>query len=397
MCAAVVAWVCGVVDASALPIWRVDFNGSAADTLPVSNFAGWVVSNTSRTQTFANVDGGPESTNLTVALLGTSGSTWSTFQRTMNPGVATNLYRDGAQYNADTITVSLSQLEPGAAYAVRLWFFDDEFSIGTTQTYTDVTGAPVTLGSLTNIATANRATGHADLPSSLYDPRYSIEANLIASGAGVIAIQVTASSGNAKWNALEVRQSGSAPPALSWDGIVFVEAPTNNGTIGNTLGLSLARDTFTGTNGEDFIVSGKAVAGNVPGGLTATLTRVGDTSLTLALLGQATDHAAVDSVNNLTLTLLDAAFASGVATQVAGYTRSNAQILFNDAPLTNGWVFSWDSIPGARYSIEYAAHPTGTFTALRSNILADMAWTTSTSPAPPATASTVLFRIRVEN
>ena len=190
-------------------VWRVDFNGSSSDTLAVSNFTGWTVSSTSRTQSFANVDGGSVSSSITVRLLGTG--TFNTYQRTMNAGSATNLYRDGAQ-NTAPLTLALSNLTPSASYTLRVWYFDDEFTLGTTQTYINVTdGGSTTLGALTNTYTGNAAGGHASLPNSLYDNRYVLTAALTAGTNGQINVSITPNSGNGKINAFELAAPAAAP------------------------------------------------------------------------------------------------------------------------------------------------------------------------------------------
>lgn len=217
-CGAVLA--AGVLSCTA-GVWRVDFNGAGGDTLSVSNFTGWTVSNTSRTQTVANVDGG--TSNTTVRLLGTGG-TWTGFERSMNAGSMTNLYRDGMQSTlSGGITVSLAGLMAGHAYEIRMWYFDDEYSLTNTQTYTDVTeGRAVVLGVLTNTTHANLATGNAELPQSLYDDRYSLGAVIQAGADGTVEVGVRAAAGNTKINALEwIDRGGGEPPAGFTNGVLL--------------------------------------------------------------------------------------------------------------------------------------------------------------------------------
>ncbi len=501
-------------------IWRVDFDGAAGDTLAASNFTGWAISSTSRTQTFANVDGGAVSSNMVVVLQGSGGS-WTAFQRDMNAGSATNLYRDGGQYTVSPVTVVLSNLAAGAIYQVRLWYFDDNFSPGITQTYVNVTGGgSVNLGALTNVATANLLAGNAGLPNNLYDARYCLTATLAAGAQGSLAISITPSSGNTKWNALEVMESAPPPPAITYSSGAFTESAANQGGLANTLSLTLARDeftgldgddfildgkatvlhvpaglsvslsregtsnlvfsltgeadvhasansvsnltltlldgafvsadasqveqashtnlqilfvdapipvltynatvfqeavandggiangltltlvsdTFTGTNDEDFVVSGKASATQVPSGLTAGLVRENGTNLVFTLTGQAAAHASVDSIANLSLTVLDAAFTSGNATQVIGYSRADLHVNFADPavpPATNGVWLVWSSVPDKRYTVEWSSNLVD-FMVLASNVPGDLALTGLTSAPPPATASPVMYRVRVE-
>lgn len=220
-------------------IWRVDFNGAANDTLATSNFTGWTVSATSRTQTFANVVGGSISSSITVRLLGTG--TFNAYERVMNLGAFTNLYRDGAQTTASLMTMAISNLSPGVSYQLRLWYFDDEFSIGGTQTYVNVTdGGSVTLGALTNTYTANAASGHASLPSELYDTRYCLTASVTAGTNGTLTVSITPNAGNTKLNAFEL----VAPGDGSGSSVV-----TNTLMISSVYGMTSPSGTLPYTNG----------------------------------------------------------------------------------------------------------------------------------------------------
>lgn len=389
----------GATAASAQTTWRVDFNGSGDDTLAVSNFSGWIVSAANRTQALERADGGAPARSLSVSLSGAGGATWSSFQRSMNAGGSTNLYRDGVQCNGSALTVQLSGLSAGAGCALRLWYFDDEFSTGVTQSYVDVTdGGATFLGALTNVATANLGGGHAGLPSGLYDARYVLAASRVAGPQGTLDVSITPGTGNAKLNALEVVEDAPAP-AVTYAETLFTEAPANDGSIGNTLLLTLAHAVWAGTDGDDFIAAGRAQVDQVPAGLQAQLLRTSSNTLSFTLAGQAAEHAAADSIDDLALTLLDAAFLEQPASPVAGAVRSDLVVNFSDAAVqlaSNAMGWSWSSVPGQRYSVEYAAHPAGTFIALASNVPADLAFTSLTSASPAGATATAIFRVRVE-
>lgn len=380
-------------------IWRIDFNGSAGDTLVVSNFAGWTVSPASRTQSFDHVDGGAVTGQVVVSLTGEGGSTWSTFQRTMSAGYATNLFRDGVQYNGTSLTVQVSGLESGRAYGVRCWYFDDEFSLAATQRYADVTmGASSGLGALTNVAVANLGAGQGGLPQELYDSRYVLYALLTANESGRVNVAIAPGSGNAKLNALEVAEQ-PAQPRLIYAGTTLVEAPENDGRMGNSLALTVDGTVLAGTNGEDFVASARATAGAVPAGLQAVLLRTSSSTLVLSLSGAALQHASSDSLNNLALALLDDAFLSVPASEVLGAARNDLQVMFSDptlALITNGLVLAWSSVPGQRYTVEVGAHPAGAFVPVATQIPADLAQTRWTSSIPVEATGATLFRIRVE-
>lgn len=199
------AGVVGVaVSAHADLTWRVDFNGASGSTESVSNFTPWVVSGTSRTQTFANVDGGAVSSNLTISLTGSGGTTYNTYDRNMPISSSTNLFRDGAQYNgvtADSLTLQMTGLSAGQSYTLRLWYYDYSYSGSAVQSYTDLTGGgSLFLGSLTNTVNGSAA----GLPTGLYDSRYVLEASVTAGASGELGIQLSTAASNQKINGLEL-------------------------------------------------------------------------------------------------------------------------------------------------------------------------------------------------
>ncbi len=96
---------------------------------------------------------------------------------------------------------------------------------------------------------------------------------------------------------------------ITLDSREFVEANSGDGAIGNTLTLSLADGRFAGVDGDDLAASGAIEAGGVPAGLTLVATRIDDTTVELSLTGKAEASDRLDSIDNLRLTLTDAAFA----------------------------------------------------------------------------------------
>jgi hypothetical protein len=253
-------------------IWRVDFNGTGNDTLATSNFTGWAVSSTSRTQSFANVDGGSISSSITVRLLGTG--TFGNYQRNMNAGSATNLYRDGGQ-NTASFTLAISNLTPAAGYTLKVWYFDDEYTLGTTQTYVNVTdGGSTTLGALTNTFTASATAGHASLPTGLYDTRYHLSANLTAGTNGQLNVSVTPSGGNAKINALELAAPVAAPETVTLEvtsahGMSDPASGTNSYTSGDSVTVQVTNALLT-MGSTQFVCLGWTGSGSVPASGTGT-------------------------------------------------------------------------------------------------------------------------------
>ncbi|MGO2521236.1 MAG: glycoside hydrolase domain-containing protein, partial [Microbacterium sp.] len=96
---------------------------------------------------------------------------------------------------------------------------------------------------------------------------------------------------------------------ITLDSREFVEANSGDGAIGNTLQLSLAGGAFSGADGDDLAASGAIEASGVPSGLTLAATRVDSTTVELSLTGKAESSGQLDSIDNLRLTLTDAAFA----------------------------------------------------------------------------------------
>ncbi len=191
------AALCFVSTAMADLTWRVDFGPTSTE----SGWSSWNPSATSRTQTFANVDGGAESANMTATISGSG--TLTTYSRNMPAASSTNLFRDGAQYNTSggTISLVLSDLQPNQSYTVNLWNYDYSFGFGITQNYFNVTGGGnVFMGSLTN-ALNNSALG---VPISLYDSRYVVNSTLTSDSSGTIAVDFASESGNTKINGLEL-------------------------------------------------------------------------------------------------------------------------------------------------------------------------------------------------
>ena len=121
------------------------------------------------------------------------------------------------------------------------------------------------------------------------------------------------------------------PGELVYGTTVFPENVANNGTVDGTW-LSLANKAFSATNGEDLAGAGKATVANLPAGLGLKVVR-GATATNAAIVftGAAGAHAALDSVGNLGLTFLDAAFVGGNASAVANYSIPYLQVNFADA------------------------------------------------------------------
>ena len=114
----------------------------------------------------------------------------------------------------------------------------------------------------------------------------------------------------------------------------FLETNTNNGAVSSATAvtITLFDDTFTGTNGDDFVSDGKVSISNVPTGLTAVVTRNSDTELALTFTGTASPNADANDVSSLIFTFTNAAFTASLAASVTNAVAASSDIAidFND-------------------------------------------------------------------
>lgn len=121
--------------------------------------------------------------------------------------------------------------------------------------------------------------------------------------------------------------------SISYSVTTFIENETNDGTLANSTSTithnGYNSDFFTGTIGEDFLSNSKATITNLSAGLSATLIKASNTTLTLSISGTATLHENVaNSITNLTITFADGAFDQNDASGVAGYIKNDLAIKY---------------------------------------------------------------------
>ncbi len=118
------------------------------------------------------------------------------------------------------------------------------------------------------------------------------------------------------------------PRTVSYGSASFVELAV--GVIDNRspMVITLAGDTFTGSNGQD--LSAYVSVGNLPQGLTAQFTRDTATNLSVRLGGAAVSNASSDNVSTVSFTFLDGAFAGGNSIYVGNYQNTGISVTFND-------------------------------------------------------------------
>ena len=136
-----------------------------------------------------------------------------------------------------------------------------------------------------------------------------------------------------KLNALAastVQQPTPSSPlaSLSYSKNFVMEFERNNGTIVDSLTITLSGDTFKGSFGAKL-----GTVTGVPAGLTAQLVKMSDTTARLTFTGTATVHTEAATVRNLKIAFSDADFNSVKAVNVDNAVRDNLIIGFIDAYL----------------------------------------------------------------
>ncbi len=108
----------------------------------------------------------------------------------------------------------------------------------------------------------------------------------------------------------------------------FTEAAAGDGSIGNTIDLTISNGTFAGANGAD--LSASITAENVPAGLTLKAERTGTRSAKLSLVGTAENSSPADSTDDVVLKIANGAFSR----QPSNGTRSfDLKVIFDGATL----------------------------------------------------------------
>lgn len=111
--------------------------------------------------------------------------------------------------------------------------------------------------------------------------------------------------------------------SLTYSTTTFVEAMSDDGTIGTTATITLTGDTFVGHVGDPLAAS----FNGVPAGLITSLVKTSDTTATLSFSGTATAHGS-DPLNSLQVSFDDAAFTGGSAAAITNATMSNLKFDF---------------------------------------------------------------------
>ena len=128
--------------------------------------------------------------------------------------------------------------------------------------------------------------------------------------------------------------------------------PQDTGSIDNALPLlvTLTGDTFTGTDGSE--ISNTVVVSNLPAGLNVSMVRTnGGAGARVCLFGNATQHAASNTLHNLGFAFQDGAFSLGYASQVGNYNSTNLSVTFLDLVTNATLTFSFSNfVENATYN-----------------------------------------------
>ncbi len=114
-------------------------------------------------------------------------------------------------------------------------------------------------------------------------------------------------------------------PEVAYSSFKFLENLSNDGSIGTSVAIvhnNFDGTSFSGTDGENFVNTGKVSISNVPTGLTASLIRNNSLALTLTLIGNAASHSTTDEIDNINLQFNNSAFSNGDAAGTANSSSS---------------------------------------------------------------------------
>ena len=122
-------------------------------------------------------------------------------------------------------------------------------------------------------------------------------------------------------------------PAISYSTDTFYESSANDGTIDNSSPViiifnNFGGETFTGSYGDNFVTAGKVIVTNLPSGLTAVVTRISSTTLSVTITGVAPTNNSANDVSNLTFAFQNSAFSGGDASNVSNSSKNNLMVNF---------------------------------------------------------------------
>ncbi|WP_291723213.1 choice-of-anchor D domain-containing protein [Bernardetia sp.] len=146
---------------------------------------------------------------------------------------------------------------------------------------------------------------------------------------------------------------------LTYSANTFIESNPTSGQIGNTISISSSPcGIFEGTNGEDFVQTGKVTVTNIPDGLTASVIYQKDNELTFSLLGTASSHINTDDVDDLTVEFNNAAFLPNITTtNVTNFAINTLKVDFRnddqDTISLDNWNIYPNPTPDGNFTVDF--------------------------------------------
>ena len=125
-------------------------------------------------------------------------------------------------------------------------------------------------------------------------------------------------------------QTAYATSSATYSAVAFAESAANDGSITETATITLAGETFTGADGDDW----SALVTGEPTGLTAVLIRSSSTTATLSFTGTANSHANADDNATIQVTFTNAEITGGDVTIVTGINKVAGDITIDFADPT---------------------------------------------------------------
>jgi len=221
-----------------------------------------------------------------------------TYSGTSFAEVAAN---DGRIATTNTITLS-GDTFVDTTYSAGTHFSTSGVPAGLTMTLAYVSPTQVRV-TLTGSATAHTASdGVGDMGLTLEDDIFTLGAAASVTG----------------YTRSDLSVSFDDPPVLSYDTTTFMEAFANDGSIGNTVTVTLADDTFVD---EAFVENTHFEVSGIPAGLYVSVVRDDATTLTISLTNNATAHADANDTD-LTLTFVDAVFDTVATANITDSTKT---------------------------------------------------------------------------
>jgi len=227
--------------------------------------------------------------------------------------------------SAPTIAVLSSDSEINAVQAAKGFDVTVQLATGT-----GVTGSTVELY-------LNGAAFEVPVKTTLTENATSVTLNIPADSLGEqgdksLTALITDKAGNTSSasTALEFSLDLGAAPKISYSAKQFYESIDNDGTVDNTLTISLSGATFAGDVGDVLVKGSQYTVSNLPteGSLNTRLVKASDTTLTLSLTGAATKNLNADDVSNLTITFKDSAFQGTSASAIQNVATADLKINF---------------------------------------------------------------------